>query len=80
MMPTLFWTYCNKCRKAIGIDYYPFNASQNYQDDIDKELALKMSFHQENLCSDCKYKFAFCKGNPEFGDCIGNDNVIGCNS
>lgn len=31
-----------------------------------------------NLCDSCVNEFATCKNNPEFGDGIGNDNVIEC--
>lgn len=77
-MKLLYATNCNKCGKLIGIDHYPFNASPDYKDDINRELALKVSGHQKNLCNRCRYEFANCQGDPKFGDCLGNDNVIEC--
>lgn len=34
---------------------------------------------QINLCDNCQEFYPQCAGNPEFGDGIGNDNVIKCN-
>lgn len=34
---------------------------------------------KRNLCGSCKSSYPDCKGKPEFGDNVGNDNVIRCN-
>ena len=34
---------------------------------------------KRNLCGSCKSSYPDCTGNPEFGDRVGNDNVIRCN-
>lgn len=34
----------------------------------------------DNLCDNCYYCFAECESKPEFGDGVGNDNVIKCDS
>lgn len=34
---------------------------------------------KRNLCGSCKSSYPDCKGEPEFGDNVGNDNVIRCN-
>lgn len=31
-----------------------------------------------NLCDSCMYDMPVCLGEPEFGDGVGNDNVIKC--
>jgi len=33
-----------------------------------------------NLCADCIYDLAVCKGSPKFGTGLGNDNVYECDT
>jgi len=33
---------------------------------------------KRNLCGSCKSSYPGCTGEPEFGDNVGNDNVIRC--
>lgn len=46
-MNLLFWKYCELCKLPIGIDFYPFNTSPNYQDDINRELKTRMLEHKK---------------------------------
>lgn len=68
------WRYCRLCGKAV--EYVPevFETKETTW----KELDIRMYEHQLNLCNDCEHDFGGCKGKPEFGDCVGNDNVINC--
>lgn len=33
-----------------------------------------------NLCDSCKHNYPDCDGDPEFGNNVGQDNVIKCNT
>ncbi len=46
----------------------------------ERELAIRIDEHQIHLCLTCDKHFAECQGEPEFGNCVGNDNVIACDS
>lgn len=35
---------------------------------------------KRNLCDTCKHVFPDCDGDPEFGENIGSDNIIKCDS
>ena len=76
----LYQQFCSKCQKTVGLTSYPWNYSPtNYQDDIDRELRIRMEEHQTHLCNDCRYEFATCKAiEITFGDCVGSDNVLWC--
>ena len=77
----IYQQFCPKCQKSIGLTYYPWNASPNYRDDIDRELTILMEEHQTHLCQSCQYEFATCKAKEiTFGDCLGNDNVLVCDT
>ena len=45
-MHFLYWKACPKCSEAVGINYYPWNYSIHYKDDIDRELDIAMEKHQ----------------------------------
>ena len=69
------WKYCSKCGKLITLDYYPFNRT------ISEELDILENEYQLNLCDDCSKEFPTCNAKAiTFGNCVGNDNVIQCDS
>lgn len=68
------WRYCLKCKVAVV--YFP--EAFETKESASRELDIRMYEHQEHSCRTCKKEFATCKGNPEFGDCVGKDNVINC--
>jgi len=69
------WKYCSKCGKIIELDYYPFNKT------ISEELMVLESKHATHLCNTCTNIFSECNARRViFGDCVGNDNVIECDT
>ena len=70
------WRYCPLCDKAVVYMADPFETKEKAR----KELDDRMDEHQLNMCRTCQNDFATCNGKPEFGECVGNDNVIGCAS
>jgi len=68
------WKYCDKCKRAVIYEPDPFEMP----DTISRELKIRMEEHQLNLCRTCRKDFAACNGKPEFGQCVGEDNVINC--
>ena len=42
----IYWQYCPKCGKMIGLYEYPVNKSPDYGDDIRSELAILQEEHQ----------------------------------
>ena len=71
-----YWKYCDLCSKPVKYVADPLEM----RDNISKELAIRMEEHQLNLCRSCNKDFASCNGNPEFGACVGLDNVINCSA
>ena len=69
-------TWCPKCGRPIVFTHL----SSMRNETINKELLKAVEKHQLHKCIDCKFDFASCYGNPEFGDCIGKDNVVRCRS
>ena len=75
MSKIVAWKYCSKCGKAICITYCPFDST------VDNELVRLCKEHQINLCNTCIFEFATCHAlKIEFGNCVGNDNVISCDA
>jgi hypothetical protein len=72
----MHWQYCQLCSKPV---IYHADAFE-MQEHIWKELADRMEEHQLNLCRKCLKDFGVCDGKPEFGDCVGADNVINCSA
>jgi len=69
------WKYCSKCGSIISLDYYPFNRL------ISEELAIVEEKHSLHLCDSCINSFPTCNAKSiTFGSCVGNDNVIECDS
>lgn len=68
------WRYCRLCKKAVIYKPEVFETDES----MFKELGIRVEEHQLNLCTDCQHDFGACGGNPEFGDCVGDDNVINC--
>ncbi len=68
------WRYCMLCRKAITYTPDVFEMEEK----VWKELDIRMEEHQLNLCRTCKNDFPTCDGDPEFGNCVGDDNVVAC--
>ncbi len=74
MTTSTHWRYCPLC--SVAVKYQPelFEMPGH----ISKELDDRMYEHQLNLCRTCKENFAECDGDPEFGNCVGADNVVDC--
>lgn len=71
-----YWIYCKKCGKPAGMDKQTFFELSEFR--RDKELVARLYEHQQHLCKTCIFDFAECIGRPEFGECVGNDNVVSC--
>lgn len=72
---TLAWRYCYKCGEPLTLDHCPFNRT------VSEELDILEQEHSLHLCSSCTKTFATCDAKEiVFGSCIGNDNVIHCDS
>lgn len=71
---TEHWKYCSLCEKAVRYTPDMFDM----QESIRRELDIRMYEHQLHLCGTCRSDFATCEGSPEFGNCVGNDNVVNC--
>ncbi len=72
-----YWRYCPKCEKAVAVEGLPAYDSP-WPLSVTDALDEAMEEHQFHYCNTCKNHFAECKGNPEFGNCVGNDNVVSC--
>jgi len=66
------WTHCPLCKSVVKYKPDPLETRES----MSRELDIRIYEHQENLCSRCASDFGACKGNPKFGNCVGNDNVI----
>lgn len=66
---SLHWK-CPKCKKTI-IFKVDIGSSEAALDSL-------ILSHQMNLCTSCTHNFPTCEGDPTFGECLGNDNVISC--
>ena len=71
-----YWTYCDLCGKAVHYKPETFET----KDSMSRELDIRVDEHQLHLCKICDKKFATCDGNPIFGECVGKDNVVECDS
>jgi len=70
----MIWRYCDLCKTAVKYEPEIFETKES----ASKELDIRMLEHKEHLCRSCTQHFATCKGEREFGNCVGNDNVICC--
>lgn len=70
----MIWTYCDKCGKAVKYEPEVFETKES----ASRELNIRLEEHQLHLCLTCKHIFATCSGEPDFGKCVGNDNVQNC--
>ena len=70
----MIWQYCDLCETAVKYEPEVFETKES----ASKELDIRTEEHKEHLCRDCTQHFAECDGEPEFGNCVGNDNVISC--
>lgn len=67
---------CRKCRKQIT--YLSDVCESDDDDSIKRGLDKLLSEHKTNLCESCVQSFGDCNGEPVFGRCKGDDNVIKC--
>ena len=78
LISSKIWQHCDKCHKAIT--YRPDPKDLETREQSSKELVIRIAEHQIHLCTTCDKHFAECHSNPVFGNCVGNDNVIECDS